>query len=304
MPAKAIPKWHKKRYKRRMEQGTQMDHQSALNDESPPLLPFLKWAGGKRWFVHNHSDLLPTSFGRYIEPFLGAGSVFFHLQPRDAVLGDMNADLIHTYRGIQQNWDRLERSLKYRHREHRKDPNYYYKVRDMAPSDPVQRASRIIYLNRTCFNGIYRVNLKGKFNVPRGSKNNVTLDTDNFRAISSLLQRAELRVSDFENLVELAKAGDFVFADPPYTVRHNYNGFIKYNEILFSWKDQKRLAACLLRAARRGVKIICTNANHESVRELYNHNEFEQIQVSRNSSISAKSSSRKSFEELIVRANI
>ncbi|MDT4863701.1 Modification methylase DpnIIA [compost metagenome] len=111
-------------------------------------------------------------------------------------------------------------------------------------------------------------------------------------------------MSDFENLIAAAKEGDFVFADPPYTVRHNYNGFIKYNEILFSWKDQQRLANALLQAARRGVKIICTNANHESVRSLYDFDEFEQIQVSRNSSISAKSSSRKSFEELIVRANI
>ncbi|WP_301154116.1 DNA adenine methylase [Metapseudomonas otitidis] len=270
----------------------------------PALVPFLKWAGGKRWFVHKHSHLLPQSFGRYIEPFLGAGSVFFHLQPETALLGDMNAELIQAYRGIQQDWRRIESSLKYRQRAHRADPEYYYRVRDMSPSNSVQRASRLIYLNRTCFNGIYRVNLDGKFNVPRGSKDSVLLNTDNFEEMSLLLKRAELRVSDFENLIAAAIEGDFVFADPPYTVRHNYNGFIKYNEILFSWKDQQRLANALLKAARRGVKVICTNANHESVRSLYEFDEFEQIQVSRNSSISAKSSSRKNFEELIVRANI
>ncbi|ASJ24783.1 site-specific DNA-methyltransferase (adenine-specific) [Laribacter hongkongensis] len=174
----------------------------------------------------------------------------------------------------------------------------------MQPTKLIQRASRLIYLNRTCFNGIYRVNKEGKFNVPRGSKSKVLLEGDDFKSISAVLQSAELRVSDFEVLIDEAVANDFVFADPPYTVRHNYNGFIKYNEVLFSWGDQKRLAAALLRAASRGVKVICTNANHESIRALYNSKEFELIQVSRNSSISAKSSSRKSFEELIVTANI
>ncbi len=269
-----------------------------------PLVPFLKWAGGKRWFVHNYSDLFPKNYRRYIEPFLGAGSVFFYLQPESALLGDTNSELIQAYKGIRQDWRKVQNSLIYRQREHNADPAYYYRVREMNPTAEVQRASRLIYLNRTCFNGIYRVNLKGKFNVPRGSKDSVLLDSDNFEAMSELLQKADLRVADFEELIDSAEAGDFVFADPPYTVRHNHNGFIKYNEVLFSWHDQQRLSRALLRAARRGVMLICTNANHESVRELYSSDEFEQIHVSRNSSISAKSSSRKNFEELIVRANI
>ncbi|WEK11509.1 MAG: Dam family site-specific DNA-(adenine-N6)-methyltransferase [Candidatus Pseudomonas colombiensis] len=268
------------------------------------LVPFLKWAGGKRWFVHRHADLLPREFGTYIEPFLGAGSVFFYLQPKTAILGDFNSELIDAYRGIQQDWIKVQKSLSYRQQEHLEDSGYYYRTRDDNSESLVQRASRLIYLNRTCFNGIYRVNLSGKFNVPRGSKNSVLLDSDDFESLSRLLSGAKLHNSDFEVLVDKAQEGDFVFTDPPYTVRHNYNGFIKYNEVLFSWADQQRLAASLLRAARRGVKVICTNANHESVRELYSASEFELIQVSRNSSISAKSSSRKSFEELIVRANI
>ncbi|MEQ6292186.1 DNA adenine methylase [Vogesella sp. GCM10023246] len=273
-------------------------------NERKNLVPFLAWAGGKRWFVQRHADLLPQQFGRYIEPFLGAGSVFFHLEPQEALLGDLNAELIAAYAGIKKDWLALERSLKYRQRAHREDPDYYYRIRERQPKDVLQRAARLIYLNRTCFNGIYRVNRQGKFNVPRGSKTRVVLDTDDFESMSKVLQRAELRESDFEALIDEARCGDFVFADPPYTVRHNYNGFIKYNEILFSWADQQRLAAALLRAARRGVKLICTNANHESVRDLYSSNDFELIQVARNSSISAKSSSRKNFEELIVRANI
>ncbi len=270
----------------------------------PSILPFLKWAGGKRWFVHRHADLLPHKYGRYIEPFLGAGSVFFHLQPENSLLGDFNSDLIEAYRGIQQNWSGLLKSLKFRQQAHLEDADYYYETRSAQADNLVQRASRMIYLNRTCFNGIYRVNVKGQFNVPRGSKDSVLLDTDNFEAMSALLKKAELRVSDFELLVDSAVKGDFVFADPPYTVRHNYNGFIQYNEVLFSWNDQLRLAGALLRAAKRGVKIICTNANHESVRELYSNKKFELIQVSRSSTISAKAESRKSFEELVIRANI
>lgn len=278
----------------------------AIPAESKPKgqIPFLAWAGGKRWFVQRHACLLPITYGRYIEPFLGAGSVFFHLQPDEALLGDMNAELITAYRGIKEDWRALVKSLEYRQKAHKANPDYYYKIRSRQPTQVIQRASRLIYLNRTCFNGIYRVNQKGQFNVPRGSKSKVVLETDDFESMSAVLQSAELRVSDFEVLIDEAVNGDFVFADPPYTVRHNYNGFIKYNEILFSWEDQKRLAAALFRAARRGVKVICTNANHESVRTLYSSQEFELMQVSRNSSISAKSSSRKNFEELIVMANI
>ncbi|WP_179095081.1 DNA adenine methylase, partial [Burkholderia pseudomallei] len=129
-------------------------------------------------------------------------------------------------------------------------------------------------------------------------------ETDDFEGMSRALRNAELVVGDFESLVERADSGDFVFCDPPYTVRHNHNGFRKYNEVIFSWADQERLASSLLRAARRGVKVLCTNANHQSVRDLYSEPVFDQIAVSRYSSISASNSSRRSFEELVIRANI
>jgi DNA adenine methylase len=269
------------------------------------LIPFLKWPGGKRWFVCNHTGFMPETFNTYIEPFLGAGSVYFYLQPERALLGDFNADLVNTYRAIKDDWETVHNSLKYRQRRHRENADrYYYWLRERAPSDPSQRASRLIYLNRTCFNGIYRVNRQGQFNVPRGTKDSVVFETDNFEAMSRLLQGAELIAGDFETLVDRAQAGDFVFCDPPYTVRHNYNGFRKYNEVIFSWADQERLAACLLRASRRGVKVLCTNANHQSVRDLYTDDAFNLESVSRYSSISASNTSRRSFEELIIRANI
>jgi DNA adenine methylase len=265
---------------------------------APPFGPFLKWAGGKRWFIQRHSDLLPAKFNRYIEPFLGGGSVFFHLRPERALLGDINADLIAAYEGLRDHWSGLKRSLQYHQRMHSDD--HYYRVRATKPTSLVRQASRMIYLNRTCFNGIFRVNLDGEFNVPRGTKNEVVLETDDFREASRLLSNAELRVDDFESLIKEARLGDLVFADPPYTVRHNLNGFIKYNEKLFSWGDQERLAASLSAAQRRGAQIVCTNANHDSVRQLYSRSQFNLRTTTRFSSISASGDSRRQYEELIV----
>lgn len=267
-------------------------------NEKNSLSPFLKWAGGKRWFVQKHADLLPSTFNRYIEPFLGGGSVFFHLQPTQSLLGDTNPDVITAYRGIKEDWTALVQSLQYHQRKH--SDEHYYRIRERVPSKVVQRASRMIYLNRTCFNGIYRVNLRGEFNVPRGTKDAVILDADEFGVVAKLLKNADIRLADFEVLINEAKAGDFVFADPPYTVRHNFNGFVKYNEKLFSWHDQERLAAALIRARDRGVRVVSTNANHPSVRELYCNQGFRLITTSRFSSISASAESRKQFQELIV----
>lgn len=279
--------------------------QSAGKQESTTLVPFLKWPGGKRWFVSSYADNLPGTYGTYIEPFLGAGSVYFHLQPTRALLGDANVDLINAYQAIRDNWSKLLNSLKYRQRRHREDPDaYFYWLRNHVPADAVERASRLIYLNRTCFNGIYRVNRQGQFNVPRGDKEKVVIDTDDFAAMSRLLEGAELRACDFEPLVDRATEGDLVFCDPPYTVRHNYNGFRKYNEVLFSWSDQERLAAALQRAAYRGAKVVCTNANHASIRALYRDPTFELQVVSRYSRISADNASRRYFEELIIQANV
>jgi DNA adenine methylase len=266
------------------------------NDEQ--VEPFLKWPGGKRWFVKNYSELLPLKFNRYIEPFLGSGAVFFHLKPERALIGDINPDILSVYLGLKNNWKSIKRSLQYHQRMH--SDKYYYDIRKRTPSEILTQASRMIYLNRTCFNGIYRVNTNGEFNVPRGTKNSVLLDTDDFEKVSELLKNATIHYGDFEHLVDLAEEDDFIFADPPYTVRHNNNGFIKYNENLFSWQDQERLAAALMRAKDRGAKIICTNAKHSSILSLYRGKGFKLKTVSRYSSISANSESRKQFEELVI----
>lgn len=262
------------------------------------IVPFLKWAGGKRWLVNTFPDLINFSFNRYIEPFLGSAAIFFYLAPRNAILSDCNIELIETYQTIKDDWERVQMELQKHQIKHSK--RYYYYMRQYSPRTPHTRAARLIYLNRTCWNGLYRVNLRGEFNVPIGTKKNVLLDTDDFPAISKLLENAELRVSDFEPVLDEAGRDDFVFVDPPYTVKHNLNGFIKYNEKLFSWDDQKRLRDAVERAVMRGAKIIVSNANHRSVRVLY-RGLGTKIVLKRKAVLAGDASFRGHFEELLVK---
>lgn len=263
-----------------------------------PMIPFLKWPGGKRWFVARYGNALPRNYSRYIEPFLGGGSVFFFLNPASAMLSDSNSELISAYLGLREEKDKVEDLLRKHSRRHNK--RYYYTIRNSSPRTLAGKAARFIYLNRTCFNGIYRVNLDGEFNVPKGTKDTVLLETDDFSAISSALQKTKLLASDFEPVINEAGANDFIFIDPPYTVRHNNNGFIKYNEVLFSWQDQLRLANSVTRARDRGARVIATNANHKEIRELYSSRGFGTQTVSRFSSISAAGISRRQFEEILI----
>lgn len=211
------------------------------------MVPFLKWAGGKRWFISQFPGFFPKKYNRYIEPFLGSGAVYFSLQPASAILADANINLISTYRAIKDDPEGVVRELEKHHGNHSSE--YYYNIRDAeVPSAPEKMAARFIYLNRTCWNGLYRVNLHGKFNVPIGTKSKVIMPGDDFKGVSDLLSSAELKDCDFEDVISMAEKDDFVFVDPPYTVKHNDNGFIKYNENLFRWDDQVRLRDSLLKA--------------------------------------------------------
>ena len=259
--------------------------------------PFLKWAGGKRWFVARWPQLLPTRMRTYIEPFLGSAAVFFHLCPPRAVLGDANRELVETYETLREDWSAVWAKLREHQRRHSKA--YYYRVRGRICRNRITRAARFIYLNRTCFNGLYRVNRKGEFNVPRGTKDTVIFPDDDFRQVARLLQHCEFRVADFSELVESAEEGDFVYADPPYTVQHNNNSFLKYNEHIFSWEDQVRLADCLCRARERGTKVLMSNADHPSIRRLYSC--FESVfSVNRSSILAADPAKRRATTELVV----
>jgi DNA adenine methylase len=261
--------------------------------------PFLRWAGGKRWLVSHESPVLPKSFNRYIEPFLGSGAVFFSTKNITTfILSDINPELINCYQAIKSDHHLVEKILLEHINRHSKE--YYYAIREGQSVSPFHQAARFIYLNRACFNGLYRVNSKGKFNVPIGS-NLLSFSGENLAEVSRKLGNGMLLNTDFEETIWMAKKGDFIFVDPPYTVNHNLNGFIAYNEKIFRWEDQIRLKNVLLAAYEKGVMITLTNADHISVRELYS--DFGEIEIlERPSLIAGKSSHRKLTTEIIIRA--
>ncbi len=260
------------------------------------MKPFIKWAGGKRWLIDSEKIQLPDYHGRYIEPFLGGGAVFFHTAPKRAILSDVNPNLINVYRAIKSDWRAVEAELKKLHKLHSK--SFYYSERDRERRFPHSKAAQFLYLNRTCFNGLYRENLAGKFNVPIGTKTQVIMPDDDFALASKTLKEADIRCCDFSETLKFSREGDLVFLDPPYTTAHNSNGFVKYNQKMFNWDDQVRLRECVEAALSRGAKIVMTNADHRTIHELYSGLGEPQI-VSRSSVISGNSSSRGSTTEAL-----
>ncbi|MEO0509696.1 MAG: Dam family site-specific DNA-(adenine-N6)-methyltransferase [Verrucomicrobiota bacterium] len=264
------------------------------------MKPFLKWAGGKRWLMSNHRELIPEFSGRFIEPFVGSGAVFFTVLPSKGILGDYNQELINTYLALKNNPTLVRKHLK-AHAEKHSD-SYYYQVRSNAPRGIYSQAARMIYLNRTCFNGLYRVNLRGEFNVPKGTKNTVLLPDDDFSAISSALKGVTFINDDFEVTLSHYKEGDVIYVDPPYTVKHNNNAFVKYNERIFSWEDQERLANMLTQLAESGAKIVISNADHAAVRNLYGNTCWIKDSLSRATVLASDSARRGKTTELLVRS--
>lgn len=227
---------------------------------------FLRWAGGKSWLNKYISTISTQSFNQYHEPFLGGGSIFFSLgYDKRAFLSDLNNDLIETYKALKQDVDQVISILE----NFENSPIFYYKIRDLKFTNSFESAARFIYLNQTSFNGIYRVNLKGVYNVPYGYRSKPFLDAPLLRNVSNALQNAELLTSDFEIVRSNIGSGDLVFLDPPYTVSHNLNGFIKYNEKLFSLEDQFRLSQLITYIKEVGAFYILTNAAHEKIKEIF-----------------------------------
>lgn len=275
----------------------QITLKNQIDDIRKPVLPPLKWAGGKRWFAHRYRELLPEKFETYIEPFAGSAALFFSVRPDRAVLADLNGELINLYECIRDQPGKLMVRLKQHHVRH--SPEYYYRMRSSRPTSKVGMAARMLYLNRTCWNGLYRVNKMGQFNVPIGTKTAVVLESDDFSGLSQALSGTRLIHSDFANVMDMAKEGDFVFVDPPYTVAHNTNGFVKYNEHLFSWADQLRLRKKVEELAGRGVKVLVTNAAHSSIYKLYEG--YDQLIVDRAGVIGGAQASRGRFSEVVIR---
>jgi len=262
------------------------------------MRPFLNWAGGKRWLVSSHPESLTRTTGRYIEPFVGSGAVFFFLQPESALLADTNVLLVETYMAVRDEPEKVYDRLRKHQRRHSSE--YYYRVRSSQPRTRAARAARLIYLNRTCFNGLYRVNLRGEFNVPIGSKQSVLYPDDDFEAWALALSGTVVTAQDFEATINSAQFSDFLYVDPPYTVKHNMNNFVKYNEHIFSWSDQERLARCLTAAADRGASVTLSNADHPSIRELYSADSWTHQTVDRHSRLAASSKHRRPTTELLI----
>ncbi|GGL45822.1 Dam family site-specific DNA-(adenine-N6)-methyltransferase [Phycicoccus endophyticus] len=269
--------------------------EQALRFQSVTPRPFLRWAGSKRSLLTHVIPSLPREYNRYYEPFLGSGSLFFLLQAQDAVLNDLNQDLISTFRAVRDGPSAVHRS--YAHFDVLSKDQYYAVRGSTPPKNRFERAARFLYLNRACWNGLYRVNQRGQFNVPYGAPKTASpLELANLKACSRTLRgRVQLTNLDFHASLDAAGEGDLVYLDPPYVTTHNQNGFLDYNKRIFSWKDQERLAECAHLAAARGAWVIVSNANHDDVRWLYR--DFRHVVVSRNSTLASSSKARKRVSE-------
>jgi DNA adenine methylase len=269
--------------------------------ESPVAAPIVKWAGGKRSSLSELDKHVPDKFGRYFEPFVGGAALFFRLAASDradkARLNDMNGELMITYTAVRDRVDQVIRGL----RLFKYDEKIYYDVRAKFPSaNTVVTAQQFIYLNRTGFNGLYRVNRKGKFNVPFGRYTNPTIcDEPNLRAASTALRGVELTSVDFEVAVAPAKRGDFVYFDPPYWPVGGYSDFTSYTKTDFGPDDQRRLRDMALKLKARGVHVVLSNADVPDVRRLYTKG-FVVRRVEARRNINSKVSARGKVGELII----
>ena len=231
--------------------------------------PFLKWAGGKGKLIQQYIPYLPKKFKTYYEPFLGGAAVFFYLNPPSGTLTDINAELVNAYRCVRDNVEELILNLEAHQLRHCRD--YYYEVRQSPGVTNIEKAARLIYLNKTCFNGLYRENSKGAFNVPIGKyKNPKICNPALLRSVSAALQNAQINVRPFEDILEHASScDDFVYFDPPYHPLSPTSNFTAYSRYSFTQDDQIRLKYVFAELAERGVKVMLSNSDCPFIRELY-----------------------------------
>lgn len=269
------------------------------------LQPFLKWAGGKRQLLPALRDYFPKSFKgiTYYEPFLGAGAVLFDLQPPKARVNDANAELVNCYEVIRSDPEALIEDI----RQHENTSDYYYRLRELDRSpdykrlSPVQRASRIIFLNKTCFNGLFRVNSQGHFNVPYGNyKNPNIINEIVIRAISRYLNTSDIALTnlDFAEAVKLAKRGDVIYFDPPYDPISDTSSFTGYNLDKFDRDEQRRLKSVFDELTARGCKVLLSNSSTEFIESLYSDYWIFRIPANRN--INSVGTGRGQIDEFLI----
>lgn len=267
-----------------------------------PPRPFLKWAGGKGRLLPDLISRAPSSFERYFEPFMGGAALFFALQPENSELSDVNRELVNAFQVVKDDPNSLIQELS-RHLNNRR---YFYKIRkldrrtDFWTYSPVERAARFIYLNKTCFNGLCRVNSEGQFNVPYGMyKNPKIVDEENLLACSAALASTKIIERPYEAILDHAKAGDFVYFDPPYIPLTETASFTSYASDGFTLSDQQRLAEFCGELNQKGVLFMLTNSDTPLAEELYRSFFVEKINSPR--SVSADGTKRKAVKDIVVR---
>ncbi len=264
--------------------------------------PFLKWAGGKRQLITQLELFFPKSFENYIEPFVGGGAVFFHLLPEKAVLIDNNPVLINVYNMIKTQVNDLISSLK----KHRNESDYFYSVRNFDREDnyknwsDVEKASRTIFLNKCCFNGLYRVNSKGYFNVPFGKyKNPLFCDEENLNLVNKTLQNVEIIQGSFEMCLEYATSNSFLYMDPPYVPVSDTSSFTSYTKDNFKLNDQKKLKKVFDKLTDIGAKVLLSNSFCDFILELYKDYEISILNARR--SINSNATKRGVIKEVLIK---
>lgn len=271
--------------------------------------PFVKWAGGKRQLIPVLNENLPRIFGTYYEPFIGGGALLFHiLTERDGQkcsISDLNSDLVLAYTTIRDRIDDLISSLKNHEKNYRKDSkSYYYSVRESNPRSEVEKTSRLLFLNRTCFNGLYRVNSKGKFNVPLGRYTNPNIvNEDNLRSVCAILQSSKVSIKcrDFESVLQDAKKGDLVYFDPPYQPVSDTANFTSYTNKDFTDKDLERLAELCNKLDSKGCKVLLSNSDSKQVSDMFSGKAWKVSKIQANRSINSNSKKRTGHFELLIK---
>ena len=265
--------------------------------------PFLKWAGGKKQLLLDINAHMPRKFNNYFEPFVGGGAVLFEIQPSHAVINDINPDLCNCYTVVRDSVEELIANLS----KHENDKLYFYEMRDWDLKEeykllsPVERASRTIYLNKTCFNGLYRVNKKGHFNVPFGKyKNPNIVNEEVLRAVSSYLSenKVEILDMDFEEALEGANEGDFVYLDPPYDPVSDTSSFTSYSMGGFGKDEQERLMDVFVELDKKGCQVMLSNSATDFILDLYKAFRIQIVSASR--SINSVGTGRGKINEVLV----
>lgn len=270
------------------------------------VAPFLKWVGGKRQIMPSIVELLPKNIGRlnYVEPFIGGGAVLFHLQPQNAIINDFNSELINVYEVVRDNLDELIQDLK----THRNEADYFYELRGLDRTDGfnnltnIQKASRVIYLNKTCFNGLYRVNNSGKFNSPFGKyKNPNIVNEPTLKAVNRFLNQNNIiiQTGDYANVLENIPENSFVYLDPPYHPISESSNFTGYIQGGWDMWDQIRLREVCDNLNERGIKFLLSNSSAQLIKDQYQNYQINIVKANR--SINSDASNRGEIDELLIR---